>query len=206
MGDSADAPEPRNHEAIADVLAADLRELLPPATAFDLVGFSFGGLVAGFLAKLLPAKPRTLVLVGAGGLGLRKRDERILHPWRHLTDPRARAEAHRFNLAALMLHDAARIDDETLRLYTADVIRTRVNSARSSRTDALKEKIAALGIPVHGIWGRHDVTAHAKFDEIAAILRHTHPAAQLHVIEDAGHWVQYEQPEAFNKALAGLLP
>ena len=204
MGDSADAPAPRDHEAIAAVIAENLGELIP-GDAFDLVGFSFGGIVAGFVAKKLSGRVRTLVLVGAGGLGLRKTNERILRSWRSLEDPGEREAAHRFNLAALMLSKGTAIDEETLALYVADVVRTRVNSARSSRTPALKNCIAKLGIPVHGIWGREDVTAHGRFDDIHAMLHAAHPAAQLHVIDGAGHWVQYEQPEAFHAALARAL-
>lgn len=204
MGDSPDAPEPRDHEAIASVIAANLEELVP-GVAFDLVGFSFGGIVAGFVAAKLPGRVRSLVLVGAGGLGLRKTNERILRSWRALEDPAEREAAHRFNLSALMLSKGAEIDDETLANYVADVTRTRVNSARSSRTSALKDCIVKLGIPVHGIWGREDVTAHAKFDDIHAMLRAAHPAAQLHVIDGAGHWVQYERPEAFHGALQAAL-
>ncbi len=204
LGDSADAPEPRDHDAIATVLAENLRELIS-GESFDLVGFSFGGIVAGFVAAKLPGRVRSLVLVGAGGLGLRKTNERILKPWRALEDPAEREAAHRFNLSALMLSKGAAIDDETLANYVADVTRTRVNSARSSRTSALKDCIVKLGIPVHGIWGREDVTAHGRFDDIHAMLRAAHPAAQLQVIEGAGHWVQYERPEAFHGALAQAL-
>lgn len=205
MGDSADAPEPRDHDAIASALAGNLREVIPEDERFDLVGFSFGGIVAGFVAAKLPGRVRSLVLVGAGGLGLRKTNERILKSWRALEDPAEREAAHRFNLSALMLSKGAEIDQETLALYVADVVRTRVNSARSSRTSALKACIVKLGIPVHGIWGREDVTAHARFDDIHAMLRAAYPAAQLHVIDGAGHWVQYERPDAFHGALAQAL-
>lgn len=205
MGESADAPAPRDHEAIAGVVAGDLAELIPAPATIDLVGFSFGGIVGGFAAARMPGRVRSLVLVGAGGLGLRARDERIVKPWRALEDPAEREAAHRYNLAALMLSRGAGIDQETLADYVADVTRTRVNSSRSSRTAALKDCIATLGIPVHGIWGREDVTAHGRFDDIHAMLRAAHPAAQLHVIDGAAHWVQYEAPEAFHGALERAL-
>ncbi len=205
MGESADAPEPRDHEAIASVIAGNLEELLLGPGTFDLAGFSFGGIVAGFVAAKLPERVRSLVLVGAGGLGLRKTNEQTLRSWRALEDPAEREAAHRFNLSALMLSKGAEIDSETLALYVADVVRTRVNSARSSRNSPLKECIVKLGIPVHAIWGREDVTAHARFDDIRAMLRAAHPAAQLHVIDGAGHWVQYERPDAFHEALEPAL-
>lgn len=205
MGASADAPAPRDHESIAGVLAEDAAELMPAGETFDVVGFSFGAIVGGFLAARLPGRVRRLVLVGAGGLGLREKNERILKPWKALADPAEREAAHRYNLAILMLSKGAIIDDETLALYVADITRTRVNSAKSSRTAALKDCIAALGIPVHGIWGREDVTCHGRFDDIRAMLLAAHPRAQLHVIDGAGHWVQYEKAEAFNRVLDAVL-
>lgn len=205
MGESADAPAPRDHDAIASVIAGNLRELMPEGERFDLVGFSFGGIVSGFVAAKLPGRVRTLVLVGAGGLGLRKTNERILKSWRALEDPAEREAAHRYNLSALMLAKGAQIDPDTLALYVADVLRTRVNSARSSRTSALKDCIVKLGIPVHGIWGREDVTAHGRFEDIHAMLRAAYAQAQLHVVDGAGHWVQFERPEAFHRALEGAL-
>ncbi|MDA0276280.1 MAG: alpha/beta hydrolase, partial [Proteobacteria bacterium] len=62
-----------------------------------------------------------------------------------------------------------------------------------------------LGLPVHGILGREDVTAHGRFDDIHAMLRAAYPPAQLHVIDGAGHWVQYERPGAFHGALERAL-
>jgi 2-hydroxy-6-oxonona-2,4-dienedioate hydrolase len=205
LGASAMVPEPRDHGAVAKVLAADLDELLPQGEVGDIAGFSFGGIVAGFLAGERRSRFRTLVIVGAGGLGLRDKGERLLKPWKHLASEAERIEVHRYNFAALMVSREERIDDEALRLYTENVLRARINSARSSRSDALKLKIAELGMPAHGIWGGLDVTAHGKFDEIRAILRTGHPGAELSVIEDAGHWVQYEKAEAFNATLLRLL-
>jgi 2-hydroxy-6-oxonona-2,4-dienedioate hydrolase len=196
-------PAPRDHTAVAAVLARDVDALLP-GTAFDLVGFSFGGIVAAFLAGLQPRRVRRLVLVGAGGLGLRKGQAEILRPWMTLTDPAEREAAHRHNLGALMLSTPERIDPLAMHLYTRDLVRARVNSARSSRSDPLKRQLESLRMPVHGIWGRLDITARGRFDEIGAMLRGAFPQAQLKVVEDAGLWVQYEQAAAFNAALLDL--
>ena len=48
---------------------AGLQEMLGD-TACDLVGFFFGGMVAGFIATRFPRRVRRLVLVGAAGLGV----------------------------------------------------------------------------------------------------------------------------------------
>ncbi|HEY8067993.1 MAG TPA: alpha/beta fold hydrolase [Burkholderiales bacterium] len=203
LGESATPPAPRDHTAVAAVLARDVDELLPGA-AFDLAGFSYGGIVAAFLAGLRPQQVRRLVLVGAGGLGLRKGEAKILKPWLSLKDPAEREAAHRHNLGALMLSTPDRIDPLAMQLYTRDLVRARVNSAKSSRAEPLKQQLESLRLPIHGIWGRLDITARGKFDEIHAILRGAYPDAQLKIIEDAGHWVQYEQAAVFNAALRDL--
>jgi 2-hydroxy-6-oxonona-2,4-dienedioate hydrolase len=204
LGESVTPPGPRDHTAVANVLARDAEELLPGA-AFDLVGFSFGGIVAAFLASLRPQRVRRLILVGAGGLGLRKGEAKILKPWLGLKDPAEREAAHRHNLGALMLSTPGRIDPLSMHLYTRDLVRARVNSAKSSRAEPLKQQLESLRMPIDGIWGRLDITAHGKFDEIRALLRGAYPDAQLKIIEDAGHWVQYEQAAAFNTVLPELL-
>ena len=204
LGESATPPPPRNHEAVADALLPGLDRVLPQG-AVDLVGFSFGGIVAGCVVARRPRRVRTLVLVGAGGLGLRKGQESVLRSWRHLPEGAEREAAHRHNLGALMFSTPGRIDATALSLYTRDLLRTRINSARSSKADPLLPLLPVLGVPVHGIWGRLDITARGRFDEIGALLRGAHPGAQLHLIEDSGHWVQYEQAAAFDRALLGIL-
>ncbi len=205
LGESPTPPAPRDHTAVAAVLARDVDELLP-GTAFDLVGFSYGGIVAAFLAGLRPQHIRKLILVGAGGLGLRKGEAKILKPWLNFTDPAEREAAHRHNLGALMLSTPDRIDMLAMQVYTQDLVRARINSAKSSRAEPLKQQLESLRLPIHGIWGRLDVTARGKFEEIHALLRSACADAQLKIIEDAGHWVQYEQAAAFNTTLRELIP
>ncbi|HEY8067906.1 MAG TPA: alpha/beta hydrolase, partial [Burkholderiales bacterium] len=143
-------------------------------------------------------------LVGAGGLGLRKGEAKILKPWLGLKDPAEREAAHRHNLGALMLSTPDRIDPLAMQLYTRDLVRARVNSAKSSRAEPLKRQLDSLHLPIHGIWGRLDITARGKFDQIHALLRGAYSDTQLKIIEDAGHWVQYEQAAVFNAALRDL--
>jgi 2-hydroxy-6-oxonona-2,4-dienedioate hydrolase len=204
LGESPTPPAPRDHATVASVLANDVDELLPGAS-FDLVGFSFGGIVAAFLAGLRTQRVQRLILVGAGGLGLRRGQANILKPWLHVEDPAEREAAHRHNLGALMLSTPDRIDPLAMQVYTRDLLRARINSARSSRSDPLKIRLETLRLPVHGIWGRLDITARGRFDEIHALLRGAYPDAQLKIIEDAGHWVQYEQAAALNAVLRELL-
>lgn len=202
FGDSAAPPKGSGVPAIAELVANGIGRLA--AGPVKLVGFSFGGLVAGHLAAARPELVSHLVLVGAGGLGLRDGKKLPLVAWRHLKDEAEREAAHRHNLANLMLWDAAKIDALALHIQSSNAQRSRINSGPFSRGDVLLEPLSRVKAPVDGIWGRHDTTVGQRMGEIGPILQRTDPAATMHVIEDAGHWVTYERADAFNRALLGL--
>ncbi len=198
-GDSASLPKGDGVPAIAGIVANGIARLA--GGPVQLVGFSFGGLVAGNLAAAHPELVRRLVLVGAGGLGLREGKKLPLVAWRHLESPAEREAAHRHNLANLMLWDEAKIDALALYIQSTNAQRSRINSGPFSRGDVLLEPLSRVKAPTHGIWGRHDTTVANRMSEVGPILRRTDPQATLTVIEDAGHWVNYECAGEFNRAL-----
>jgi pimeloyl-ACP methyl ester carboxylesterase len=171
------------------------------------VGFSFGGLVAGHLAAHCLEDLGTLVLVGAGGLGLREGKKLPLVAWRHLKSDADRLAAHRHNLSGLMLWDQTRIDALALEVQARNAERSRINSGPFSRGDTLLEPLSRIAgqVRLRGIWGRHDVTAGGRLAGVEPILRRTDPEASVTVIEDAGHWVIFEHPERFHTVLSALL-
>ena len=119
FGDSALPPGNPDADGVAEALAQGLPALVGEQ-AVDVAGFSFGGLSAGLLAALQPQLVRSLVLVGAPGLGLR--DRRLpLTAWRHLADPQAVRAAHRSNLKTLMLWREDAIDELAVSLQAANV-------------------------------------------------------------------------------------
>ena len=203
FGDSA---APRKGSGVAEIagIVAEGIALLAKGPV-ELVGFSFGGLVAGNLAAARPELVSRLVLVGSGGLGLRDGKRLPLVAWRHLKDDTGRMAAHRRNLAGLMLWDEAKIDALALHIQSQNAQRSRINSGPFSRGDVLLEPLGRVKTPVCGLWGRHDTTVAGRMEEVGPILRQTDPVATFTVIEDAGHWVPYEQPGAFNQARLGVL-
>ena len=201
FGDSASPPKGSDVSAIAGILARGLTQLLKSGQRVELVGFSFGGLVAGHLAAAHPELVARLVLVGAGGLGLRGGKKLPLVAWRHLKDEASRRAAHRHNLANLMLWSEARIDDLALYIQSSNAKRSRINSGPFSRGDVLLTPLSKVKAPVAGIWGFHDSTAIPRLAEVEPILRLTDPTAIVEVVEGAGHWVMYEQPGKVNELL-----
>ncbi len=173
--------------------------------AVALVGFSFGSVVAAQWAALDPVRVRQLVLVGAMGLGP-PRDRAIdLRPWKHLTDPNALMQVRRHNLGVLMFHDPSCIDELAMQLHQRNTERTRFISRWISRGDALAGLLAEIDVPLHGIWGAHDVTAAGGVSNCGRLLQALGPRVGFDVIDDAGHWVQYERAAEFNRLLNAVL-
>jgi len=203
FGDSAVAPTGHDADAIVDPLANGLRQLLGDAPS-DICGFSFGGLTGGLLAAAHPQRVRQLVLAGAPGLGLR--DRRLpLTSWRHLESQAERETAHRSNLAALMLHNPESIDALAVALQSANVTRDRLRARRLAMTNALALALEKIRCPVDAIYGDKDVLYLDKHAALEAALKAHACFGELLFVPEAGHWVQFERAEAFNRALLGLL-
>jgi pimeloyl-ACP methyl ester carboxylesterase len=204
-GDSALPPDPDDPESLAQALAAGLDEVFPGDDPVNLVGFSFGGIIAGHLARLRADRAGQVVLVGAGGLGLPRPELERLKGWRRLETEAERIAAHGANLQILMLHDPAAIDALALHLQADNTARTHIDSPAISKTDTLRRCLRELRVPLAGIWGEADATTGAFLDARRELLRSLDPAAEFVVIPGAGHWVQYEAAAAFNAALDKIL-
>jgi pimeloyl-ACP methyl ester carboxylesterase len=201
LGASDLPPEPDRPESLAEIVASGLVSLIGAGEAADIVGFSFGGLIGGLVAQQMGARARTLVLVGSGGLGIRRKAPIELVTWRDLPDAAAQRDAHRENLAILMIADRAHIDDLAVYLQIGNATRARLKSRPLSRVPALPKAIPQMSAKLQGIWGERDITAQDTLDEVRRLLQSLQPGASFTVIPRAGHWVQYEAAAEFNAAL-----
>ena len=204
FGDSALPAHGLDADAIPEPLEQGLQGLLGDR-ACDLVGFSFGGMVAGLLAAAVPGRAARLVLVGAPGLGIAPQKAIRLNAWRHLLDAGQRTEVHRRNLAALMLHHPASITATALHLHQANVLRDRMKGRSLSRTDVLARALLKVRCPVLAIYGTEDALYRGQMHRLEPVLRQAPGFGALTLIPNAGHWVQFELPEAFNAALLAAL-
>jgi len=201
LGDSDMAPEPYDSASIGAIVAQGLANLLQPDERVDIAGFSFGGVVGGPAARELGARARNLVLCGAGGLGIPRRARIELVNWHMYRGKEKQRAAHRENLGILMLAGRANIDDFAVDLQVRNAERARTKSRPLSRVPSLLDALPHVTARLHGIWGERDITAQGTLDEQARVLRSFQPDATFTVIPGAGHWVQYEAADAFNKAL-----
>ena len=205
FGDSDPPATGNDADAMAGPLAAGLHALVP-GVAVDLVGFSLGGLVSARLLAAHHKLARRLVLVGAPAMGVAADRPVQLKAWRHLPSRAQQLEHHRHNLAVLMLHDARAVDALALELHAANVERDRLPRRRRSFADWLARTLHGLTGPVHAIYGAHDALYVPHVQQLAAAFAAAAPDFRgLQLIEGAGHWVQFEAPDAFNAALARAL-
>jgi len=192
------------HVRDADDLAPYVAQILActfGGEAVDVVGFSFGGLTAGLVAAHHPEVIRRLYLVGVPGLGL-MRESMPMRGMLPGMSMEQRAAVHRHNLRVMMVSDEALIDDELINLQEANVVRDNMRRRKIARTDVLRQVQHLWQCPVHGIWGRQDALYQSNLNRIPEVLS---TLKSFHLIDGAGHWVPYEQAQAFHRVMDQLL-
>ena len=203
MGESDLPRDGLDADSISPIVLDGIVELLK-GRSFDLLGFSFGSLVAGFMAHLAPEKANRLLLTGATGLGIHVGPRHDLRPLRGVTDAKEREDVLRHNLGAIMIHDRTHIDSLAIAVQDRSALRDRVRDRKLARSDGMLRIAHTWKCPVSGIWGEDDVVRRrdpAAFDTAVAKLG----LVEKHVVRDAGHWVQFEQADVFNSLALRLL-
>jgi len=198
-GQSAN-PGTTGHGEYVRPLARGLRDLGCDRVA--VAGFSFGGVIAAHLAVNHPDMVSATCIVGSGGLGtpLGKLD---LKAMRGLPEEE-RYEVNRHNLASLMLHAEQNIDALAIAIHSHGAKLHRMDTRSMVMPDHIIRVLHEIQSPFAAIWGALDA-AHPDPTEQEAALRHVKPDVAFRVIEGAGHWCMFEQPERFNAALRDVL-
>jgi pimeloyl-ACP methyl ester carboxylesterase len=196
LGESASPPQPWSLDEIAEIVARGLNTVIGSQQTCDLLGFSFGSLVAGALACQLKARIGALILVGASGLGI-ARGNVVLEKVRHLQGA-AREAAHRVNLARLMIAESSHIDAQALAIQAWNSDHARLRSVGLSTSTALLDALSGVSANVCALWGTRDAVAVDTLEQRVQALRRVQPAAEIHLIPQAGHWLAYEAAEQFN--------
>jgi pimeloyl-ACP methyl ester carboxylesterase len=192
FGASAHSAGPYTMEGLADSLAAHL-----DACGLErvvLCGGSMGGVVAQHFALRHPARLERLLLVATGGftpnvpLALEKAD--------------ALAKAVWVEDAIVLVVDGfffKRPPDAKIAEYRKIALsasqHAAVEAARSNANNRSFDSLDSIRAPTMIVQGRHDK---ARTPEHGAEMRDRIAGSVLHVIEDAGHTPQLEQPQAFH--------
>lgn len=205
-GDSADPPERPDAESLAIILSTGLDLMISDNATFDLVGFSFGGLLAGPIARLQRHRVRSVTIVGTPILGLATTGPaNALVP----VPPELSAEEaeaiYRGNLEKLMVHDPAAVDELAMTLHIENMTKNRLRSRGIARRTIAADSLAGLSCQLGFVFGDKDPTLDPDLDGIRAAAAEIQPDAPFHVFPDTGHWVQFEAADRFNALLPGLL-
>lgn len=169
---------------------------------FCVAGFSMGGRVAFHLAALALDRIERFCAfdTGAGPLAegeLEKRQAVIDLAWREGMGALAAA------WLPPMVHERRRADPAFMEPLTAMVMRATPQQhemqirALINRPDA-RPVLPTIKCPTLIACGREDAWSPPEHHEAMA---NAIPGARLAIIEDSGHFLPLEQPEAFNKAL-----
>lgn len=204
-GDSDDYEGPLEFKTYADdvVRVADHFG----AERVHLVGLSMGGRISMDFAVRYPDRVKTLTLCdthkGFAGFPKEKQEEFIRlrkEPLVNGKEPKDIAEPVARTLIGPNASPEAfrRLVESMGRLHKASYIKSIEASVRQDRLSG----IAQIKAPTHVVVGGADrLTPPTMAREIADEI----PGAALTVIDDAGHLVNIEKPEAFNEAALGFL-
>jgi 2-hydroxy-6-oxonona-2,4-dienedioate hydrolase len=203
-GDSPSVPRETADEAYVDLVVAAIGNLAGDGTV-RLAGFSFGGITAALVAARMGARIRKLSLLGPGGFGksVAVLDLRKIPP--DEAGIAAVRDVLRHNLRVMMCAQDSTVTEETIDLHYANVRRTRFDGRRFSLGNHIAAALGRIASPVQVIWGECDVLPHPSLQPRIDICRAIIPGIRVDLIPGAGHWVQYEAPDAVNEAMIDFL-
>ena len=196
MGDSALPPEAKDADDIAPWVAQGMAQLLG-GQAIPVMGFSFGGLTAGFVAARHPERVSRLLLVGVPGLGLFG-DTLPLRGFLPNMDQSQRNAVHHHNLMSIMLTHEASLIDQTLEIQERNVVRDRLRRRRIARSTVMMELQTQWRCPVHALWGALDALYLENLSSAPERLNQC-DLRDLTLLPDTGHWANYENAKAFTE-------
>ncbi len=182
-----------------------------------LSGESIGGWTAGWLALHHPDRVSTLILNTPSGITIDE-EGRDVTPDQY---QERRVELRKRTLAALdnptretvrsrlewLLLDPTDVTDELLesryriylqpefiaaqrRYWTEDV------SLQGSTELLTRERLGAISVPTLVLWTSHDPFLPS---EVGEHVHHAIPGSEFVIMQDCGHWPQFERREEFNK-------
>lgn len=200
-GESATPAEPHTSENLGEIIADGVSLVLPSDTTCAMAGFSLGGIVGGSAAALLGPRVHTFVVIGSSGLDLPRANIDGLQKWTPDMPEAALREIHRRNLATIMVANPNSIDALALQLQMSNTLKARVKGSAIARSDSLRRALPAIKARLVCISGAADVYVVGSVDERKSVFHAVQPETPFHFIDNAGHWVMYEQAEAFNDVL-----
>lgn len=206
--------KPLDRDYIPPMYAAFVRDFADAigAERIALSGESLGGWVAAWFAQAYPERISALVLNTAGGLSAYPEVMDRIKRLNRAAIANPTTETVRTRLESLMF-DKSVVSDELIAVRraiyalpaTRDVLERILvlQDMDTRRTYMLTaEHLARIAAPTCVIWTTHDPTAPVSVGERYAALI---AGARLHVMENCGHWPQFEDTPTFDAIHIGFL-
>lgn len=205
LGDSDMPPVPQIPAKCGEVLALGLKALFSREQRAQVVAFSFGAHVSTHALLHMQDHVADFTLTGAAALGLPQGPGKEFPREGEDMSEAERMEVHRSLLEVLMFHEPSRIDPLAIYLQSENIRRARFRSRPFARIPEIAQHLPDVRVPVKAVWGANDQTAWPSVEARYDVIREGHPEVITRTVADAGHWVMYEQPAAYNAALAEVL-
>lgn len=169
-----------------------------------IVGATMGGWIAGLFGYESPNRVDRLVMTGNPGFHGAP-NERLANVQRP-TEEQIRRAIERVATSLSESEREALIQEKLQRVsepgYTeahAQMMKTMADHANRARFNLIR-RLPCLTMPTLFLLGRHDPSA-----EMAEKLRSLVPGSRVHVLEEGGHQVHYENVEEFSKHVIHFL-
>ena len=169
-----------------------------------LVGIGFGGWIAAEIAAMNSRLLERLVLIGAAGIKPRSgeiADQMLRGALRYGLGGFRDAASFR-RVFGIVEEDVDDVPDALYQLWDLSTEMTaRVCWKPWMFSLELPHLLAGVSVPTAVVWGEDDQLFPI---DIGHQYVECLPDARLYLVEDAGHWVDLEQPEALAKIIRGL--
>jgi pimeloyl-ACP methyl ester carboxylesterase len=196
------SPAPRDVSTVYDLVHTYIGLIHQlPHESISLLGHSFGGWLAAEIAVKLGKKIKRLILVDALGIKIsgpmvpdifdifnKRPDEVRRRSWH---DPDRFAP-----------NPDTMTDQQLMEMHRNWESLCRYGWQPFMYNPQLKRWLSLISAPTQVIWGASDGIVSPAYGRAYADLI---PHAQFHLIEDAGHYPQIEQPEAFSRIAKAFL-
>lgn len=205
MGESLDVPRDTDLDGYGRYLLAAIDAgLIPSGRKFAVAGFSWGGVVAAWIAANRPRDVYAACLLAPGGFPPQGWHRPPLQPVPPGASDAQADAIHRANLELMMISRPERIDALAVAMQRRNHTMTRFKSRFLGYRDTLGPSLRHLQCPALAILPECDPLPRPDTRARADYLRQCVPHIVCHVVADASHWVAFEAAGEVNELVCGF--